>query len=156
MDFSSTSAPWIWGVKSGNVITSDNPDERIAEHDDYGDFSFDFTVADAGQSLNPFTDDEYTLPAPQIIGSGENVSAGLLIAHGVLASLAFIVLFPAGATIIRLLSFPHLIWFHTAIQVFAYLIYAAGAGIGIWLAIETEEVCHPGASVVICCSLTKS
>lgn len=65
--------------------------------------------------------------------SGVNQQA-MLIAHGVLASLAFVILFPAGAIAIRLASFPGVVWLHGAFQVFAYLIYIAAAGLGIYMA----------------------
>jgi hypothetical protein len=66
-------------------------------------------------------------------GSGGNQGM-MLIAHGVLASLAFVILFPAGSIAIRLASFPGVVWLHAAFQVFAYLIYIAAFGIGVYLA----------------------
>jgi hypothetical protein len=65
--------------------------------------------------------------------SGVNQQA-MLIAHGVLASLAFVILFPAGAIAVRLASFPGIAWLHSAFQIFAYLIYIAAAGLGIYMA----------------------
>jgi hypothetical protein len=65
--------------------------------------------------------------------SGINQQA-MLIAHGVLASLAFVILFPAGAIAVRLASFPGVAWLHGAFQIFAYLIYIAAAGLGIYIA----------------------
>jgi hypothetical protein len=67
----------------------------------------------------------------------------MLIAHGVLASLAFVILFPAGAIAIRLASFPGVVWLHAAFQVFAYLIYVAAFGIGVYMANEMDLVSVP-------------
>jgi hypothetical protein len=67
----------------------------------------------------------------------------MLIAHGVLASLAFVILFPAGAIAIRLASFPGVVWLHAAFQVFAYLIYVAAFGIGVYMANEMNLVSLP-------------
>lgn len=64
----------------------------------------------------------------------------VMIAHGVLASLAFVILFPAGAISIRLLSFPGLIWLHVAFQVLAYVVYIAAFGLGIYLATNLHYV----------------
>ena len=64
----------------------------------------------------------------------------MLIAHGVLAALAFVILFPAGAITIRLASFPGVIWFHAAFQAFAYLVYIAAFGLGVYLANEMRLV----------------
>lgn len=58
----------------------------------------------------------------------------MLIAHGVLASLAFVIFFPAGAIAIRLASFPGVVWFHAVFQAFAYLVYIAAFGLGVYLA----------------------
>jgi hypothetical protein len=61
-----------------------------------------------------------------------------LIAHGVLASLAFVIFFPAGSIAIRVASFPGVLWFHAAFQVFAYMTYTAAFGLGIWLALPVS------------------
>lgn len=66
----------------------------------------------------------------------------MLIAHGVLASLAFVILFPAGAIAIRLASFPGVVWIHAAFQVFAYLVYIAAFGLGVYIASEMEMLDH--------------
>jgi hypothetical protein len=64
----------------------------------------------------------------------------MLIAHGVLACLAFVVFFPAGAIAIRLASFPGVVWFHAAFQVFAYLVYIAAFGLGVYIASDMDLV----------------
>lgn len=66
----------------------------------------------------------------------------MLIAHGVLASLAFVILFPAGAIAIRLASFPGVVWLHAAFQIFAYLVYIAAFGLGVYIASEMEMLDH--------------
>lgn len=65
-----------------------------------------------------------------------------MIAHGVLASLAFVIFFPFGAISIRLFSFPGLLWFHAIVQVVAYLLFISAFGIGIYLATQIHRVCH--------------
>jgi hypothetical protein len=65
-----------------------------------------------------------------------------MIAHGVLASLAFVIFFPFGAISIRLFSFPGLVWFHAVVQVIAYLLFIAAFGIGIYLATQIHMVCQ--------------
>lgn len=64
----------------------------------------------------------------------------MLIAHGVLAALAFVIFFPAGAIAIRLASFPGVVWFHAAFQVFAYLVYIVAFGLGVYIASELDMV----------------
>jgi hypothetical protein len=75
----------------------------------------------------------------------------MLIAHGVLASLAFVILFPAGAIVIRLASFPGVVWLHAAFQTFAYLIYIAAFGLGVYLATEMNllDSYHPIIGILV-------
>lgn len=53
--------------------------------------------------------------------------------HGILASLAFVILFPTGAMIMRVFPSRHVIRIHAAFQVLAYLIYTASFAIGVHL-----------------------
>lgn len=75
----------------------------------------------------------------------------MLIAHGVLASLAFVILFPAGSIAIRLASFPGVVWLHAAFQVFAYIVYIAAFGLGVYLATQLNELddYHPIIGIVV-------
>jgi hypothetical protein len=75
----------------------------------------------------------------------------MLIAHGVMAALAFVILFPVGAISIRLLNFPGLMWFHAAFQAFAYLVFLVAFGLGVSIA-NTEGVLsdyHPIIGIVL-------
>ena len=51
-----------------------------------------------------------------------------VIAHGVIMGLAFALLFPSGAIMIRLLSFTGLVWVHAGVQMIAYALAIAGMG----------------------------
>ena len=66
-------------------------------------------------------------------------------AHGSLASLAFLVFFPTGAILVRLASFPDLVWVHAALRVLSYVVFIAAAGLGIHLAIYWSHLskAHP-------------
>lgn len=57
----------------------------------------------------------------------------LIIAHGVLAALAFVFLFPVGSILIRLGSFRGAWIIHGLFQLFAYVVYIAAFGIGVWM-----------------------
>jgi hypothetical protein len=83
-------------------------------------------------------------------GSGGNQRT-MLIAHGVLASLAFVILFPTGSIAIRLASFPGIVWIHAAFQIFAYLVYIAAFGLGVYLATELNLLnsYHPIIGIVV-------
>ncbi|KAB5566090.1 hypothetical protein GE09DRAFT_1218367 [Coniochaeta sp. 2T2.1] len=53
--------------------------------------------------------------------------------HGILAAVAFVVLFPMGATAMRLVPGRLAIWVHGITQVVAYILFIAAVGLGIWL-----------------------
>ncbi|KAF2194437.1 hypothetical protein K469DRAFT_127363 [Zopfia rhizophila CBS 207.26] len=77
----------------------------------------------------------------------------ILIAHGVLAALAFVIFFPIGAIIIRLASFPGVWLVHGLFQIFAYLVYIAAFGIGVWMVnnipINLLDHYHPVIGIVV-------
>jgi hypothetical protein len=59
------------------------------------------------------------------------------IAHACLASACVLFFFPFGGCIIRLVDIDkhrHIVWFHAGVQMFAYTIFLAAAGLGIWMA----------------------
>jgi len=66
----------------------------------------------------------------------------MLMAHGIMAGLAFAVFFPFGAISIRLMSFPGLVAFHAVFQVAAYLFYIIAFGLGISLANQMRLLDH--------------
>ncbi|KAF7190137.1 Cytochrome b561 and DOMON domain-containing protein [Pseudocercospora fuligena] len=57
----------------------------------------------------------------------------IISAHGALASLAFVGLFPIGGILIRIANFTGLIWVHAVMQAIAYLIYIVAFGMGAYL-----------------------
>lgn len=68
-----------------------------------------------------------------------------------LASLAFVVLFPIGGIIVRLASFRGLWWIHGLFQIFAYFLYIAAFAIGIYLATQARmlHLTHPIIGIVL-------
>ncbi|EOD49164.1 putative integral membrane protein [Neofusicoccum parvum UCRNP2] len=92
------------------------------------------------------SDDDVNYCAPgQTSGSGATQIGGgaaleaikraqrMQTAHAVLACLAMVIFFPAGAISIRMFSFPGLVWFHGGLQVFAYAMFTAAVGLGIYI-----------------------
>jgi hypothetical protein len=63
-----------------------------------------------------------------------------LVAHAVTASLAWAFLFPIGAIFLRLnINHPIMLQLHILTQLLAYLVFTAGAGLGIWLALQSQQ-----------------
>lgn len=75
----------------------------------------------------------------------------ILLTHGILASVAFLVLFPTGGILIRVASFTGLVWVHAALQIIAYLIYIVAFGLGIWIAVNGGYItqAHPIIGIVL-------
>ena len=68
-----------------------------------------------------------------------------IVTHGVIMGLAFAVVFPLGAILIRVASFRGLVWVHAAVQATAYAMALAGLGLGIYIAVDPESQvrhCH--------------
>jgi hypothetical protein len=57
----------------------------------------------------------------------------MLIAHGVLAALAFVLFFPLGSILIRLGTFRGVWLVHGIFQLFAYIVYIVAFGLGVWM-----------------------
>ncbi|QIW98407.1 hypothetical protein AMS68_003925 [Peltaster fructicola] len=76
---------------------------------------------------------------------------GIVIAHGVLASLAFVIFFPIGAIVMRLGSFKGLWLVHAAIQAFAFVLFIAAFGIGIYMSSHAglSSGAHPVIGIVL-------
>jgi RP/EB family microtubule-associated protein len=157
-------------------------DAEIEEHnEDHEPFTCDYASAQGGSSLNPFLARDGTAggsggsgtssgvsPAPSSpsssapaggdsdAASGPSVATinAMTAAHGAIAAVTFLVLFPAGSFVLRI---PGLgIWFHAAIQIFSYCCFITAAGIGIYLA-NMEAILsnyHPIVGIIVLGLLT--
>lgn len=74
-----------------------------------------------------------------------------MIAHAVLASLAFVIFFPIGAIVMRLGSGKHLWLVHAAIQAFAFILFIAAFGIGVYISSHTgvTNQAHPIIGIIL-------
>ena len=77
----------------------------------------------------------------------------ILIAHGVLAALAFVIFFPVGAILIRLGSFRGVWLVHGIFQLFAYIVYIVAFGLGIYMAnnipVNLLDRYHPIVGIIV-------
>lgn len=77
----------------------------------------------------------------------------VVIAHGICMGLVFAVFFPLGGSILHSLNFRGLIWFHSGWQLFSYAIALAGLGMGIWIAVTTDQLTasngHPIIGIIV-------
>jgi hypothetical protein len=72
---------------------------------------------------------QFGAPSQSFIDSRQKI----LIAHGVLAALAFVLLFPVGSILIRLGTFRGVWLVHGIFQLFAYVVYIVAFGLGVWM-----------------------
>jgi len=176
MDFTDTASSWLWAIKDGSPLDSDSQSAQFTQHDTSGTFNVNLKKAAGGSSSNPFqTTSGSTSTTPSSsspisstsgsnsAGSGDDDSGAtagysssspsstMIIAHGVLMSLAFLILFPFGAMSLRLLSFPGLVWLHAGTQLLAYTVAIAGMGLGIYIALYANLLneSHPIIGLVV-------
>jgi hypothetical protein len=157
MDFTSTATSWIYGYKTGNALNTNSVSATITQHDSYGTFSLDLATATGGNSTNPFlTSSAVTNGTTSVDSSNSTVSNGvtstdteearrarMIKAHGLMGAATFLVIFPAGAIVLRVLDFPGLIWLHVALQLAGLATSIAIFVLGIILARNGNQVCFP-------------
>lgn len=146
MKFSSSSTQWIWGYnsKSKTTLQSDDVSVAIPQHDNngYGKMTFSSSVI-GGSDVNPFAQGNLTSSSSPVNGTSGSISSStasndgdssdLVISfHGVLAGLAFVIIFPLGGILIRMCEFSGLLWIHGILQLFGYVVYIVAAGLGIY------------------------
>lgn len=172
MDFSSGSnSNWIYGYHTGDSLNSDDVEESISRHDEAEPFTWDLASAQGGENQNPFITAAATSPSGTTTGnnatstastgassasSGSSGGGGVnadhvQLAHGVMASLAFVAIFPTGGILIRVANFTGLIWIHAALQMLGYVVYIVAFGMGVWLAVTDGYMSehHPIIGIVL-------
>lgn len=154
MSFTDASSEWIWAYKKGSAISSDSLTIALTQHSKYGTTTLNLQNAVGGTSANPFLS---TVPASSSTSSGGSSNSGssggqestdapsstyptVLLAHAVVACLAFALFFPLGAMGIRALSIKNMVWLHAGWMIFTWFIAIIGMGLGIWLATTTKKL----------------
>lgn len=147
MSFTNTASNWIYAYKTGSAISSDDTTVSLSQHSTFGTTTFDLVNAAGGSSSNPFTGSAaVTGSSSGSSGTAQSDSGGsangmvILMAHAILAPLAFVLFFPIGAMVIRIGNVRNLIWIHAGWMAFTYFISLAGIGIGIYIAVTTQKL----------------
>lgn len=159
MDVTSSSSSWIWAVRQGSALNQDSPSADISQHNSVSAFTFDLTKARGGSSVNPFLETSVTpsgtvtssvsVSTPTGVSSGssevssKSTGGPTATAHGAIMALVFVILYPLGAIIIRVLSFRSLVWVHAGMQLVSYLLALAGLGLGVYLGTEKTYKVRP-------------
>ncbi|KAF2205626.1 CBD9-like protein [Delitschia confertaspora ATCC 74209] len=151
-DFKADEGTWIYALKPGSAKNTDDQRANIAQHSVASGFEWEYANAKGGNSVNPFlTVSTSDVTSNSGTGTTSCKSRRILIAHATLAALAFVILFPTGAIAIRLASFPGIVWFHAAWQMFSYLVYIAAFGLGLYMAEDLNLLnsYHPIIGIVL-------
>lgn len=153
MTLQDSTSDWLYAHYSGSPLDSDDLNAHISQHDREGTFQWDLSQATGGSDANPFLGAS-TITSSNATGgpnSWTNLSTQkqhrFIQAHGTLASIAFVAIFPIGAMLIRLASFRQLAWTHGGLQIFGYAIFIAAAGIGIFMAKGGDYLHEPHAII---------
>ncbi|KAK5084858.1 hypothetical protein LTR70_007753 [Exophiala xenobiotica] len=156
MSLQDSNSNWLYAHSQGSPINSDDRNAPILQHDGEGGFQWDLSRATGGSDTNPFTDAAtITTTTSPSAAEGQHSWARLstqtqmrfVQAHGALASLAFVAIFPLGAILVRLTSFRGLVWTHGGLQVFGYAVFVAAAGLGIFIANGVAYLQEPHAII---------
>ena len=164
IDTNSASQPWIWAHNPASSISSSsspgNETFEMHSHDEnigYGFFWTNFATALSDPPSSPPTFPSpdksslshltTTVPPPIYRLGGPSVRNWLFHIHGALASLAFLVLYPLGALLLRT-SDSRAFNFHWTTQAFASVLLCLGAGLG-WILSRRIELAHQGIGLAI-------
>lgn len=164
MDFSQDSNTWIYSYKSGDAINSNSASADLQQHDEFGTLDFKKARAAGGNSLNPFvaaaavgasatnpsavsaTNSVQTASATptdenDIVAGGGSASNAIIYAHAAMACIAFVILFPIAAIVLRVGSFAGAWRAHAILSGLGWLLFIAAFGLGIYIA-RTQGQTH--------------
>ncbi|KAK3300505.1 uncharacterized protein B0H64DRAFT_17036 [Chaetomium fimeti] len=149
MSLQSTSAAWISAWKSGSSLASTDKAATISYHDDRALFNIDLTTATVSSDANPFvqaSSDGNGDGSGSGSGGGDGGDTGvggggssggitqaairkptILVAHGIIMALVFVLFYPLGSVIMPLVGKW---WFHAAWQAVAFCLMWAGFALG--------------------------
>ncbi|KFY13068.1 hypothetical protein V492_03505 [Pseudogymnoascus sp. VKM F-4246] len=131
----SSASPFIGSWKEGPAFDTTDLSQSLDHHDDHSIYTLNLNNANVGASQNPFLDGT-AAQSPQQGSSGQGSSAGpdinlgkrLLKAHGTLMGVAWLIVYPAGAVLMRLRWGG--VWTHVFVQALGTSMVIAAFGIG--------------------------
>ncbi|KAF1358559.1 integral membrane protein, partial [Lizonia empirigonia] len=141
VNFGAQDGQWIHGRRTGDAIDDTDFGASIMVHDEQGGFTWSYSSAVGGASTNPFTASDVVV-SDTTSGSGGSSSltmrSNILLVHGILGSLAFLVFFPVGAIVMRLGGFNNVLMIHIAIQIFSWLLFITSFGLGLYYGVTGD------------------
>lgn len=154
LDYTSRSQPFIYAIGPDNDLDSNDLNAPLRRHAVYGHFTMDMTVATTNASSI-----YGRVPAPNLEAESDDVADSLfategahgplgeredsnwaLPVHAAMMSLAFILLFPLGALVLR--WFQSVVW-HGVSQTVGVLLVIIGLGMGANMSHQYNRVSRP-------------
>jgi hypothetical protein len=134
----SGSSDWIMATRQGASLDSTDPNESIAVHDSHSAFSVDLAQALIPLDANPFidlnddgngdSDEPAPPPGPGAVRTQDsNTNNDLILAHGVVLTIVFVVVYPVGSLLMPVLGRWYI---HASWQMIGFSVMWAGFGIG--------------------------
>ncbi|KAJ5221107.1 uncharacterized protein N7469_009994 [Penicillium citrinum] len=136
-DLSSSSSTWIWAVKYGRPLNTNNLAASITIHDAVGIAAIDLQQATGGSSDNPFLTSN-NMNSSSSSHPISTISTGSVEkrrkAHAVIMILVFVIFFPSFALMLHVVPHSKIVYVHASFQLFTLALAIAGFGIGISMA----------------------
>lgn len=153
-NFGGSDGQWIHGRKAGDPMDTTDTAARIMKHDEQGSFTWAYSNAVGGASTNPFATSDTVISGQTPVSSdsgNRTMRSNILLTHGTLASIAFLVFFPLGAIVMRLGRFRSVLKVHIAIQILSWLLFIAAFGLGLYYGITGDYMteAHPIIGLVL-------
>lgn len=133
LDTSASAQPMIWGTGPAGSLASDDLNARISVHQSKGRFSIDMRSATGTPGLPQFQLSDTNSgsgPPPRSESAVSSLldKSPIIIAHAVLMVFAFMILFPAGYALLRLMD---KVLIHAGVQSLAALVVVIASAMGI-------------------------
>ncbi|RAL11630.1 cytochrome and DOMON domain-containing protein [Aspergillus homomorphus CBS 101889] len=136
---------WSWALTYGPPLVSSNVSEMLYQHDWHGSFTLDLAKNAGSNFSNPYYVPLRFAPNLSPYSNPHQVSDTILhkkrIAHGVMTSVAFVLLFPNFALLLYIVPSRRTVaWIHAPLQAFAVLLALAGFGVGVSVSKDLQEL----------------
>ncbi|KAL3444344.1 hypothetical protein BJX65DRAFT_297666 [Aspergillus insuetus] len=135
----SPSSSWIFAYKGGQPLDSDSLEADISFHDDFGSTTVELSRT-VSTTENPFLNYDTSSPGnqPSEVGGDTEDNSTILIAHGFVMAITFVLLFPSFGLLTALPTRGIIVKAHAPLQIIALFMAVAGTGLGIKLALDNN------------------
>ncbi|KAH0602266.1 uncharacterized protein H6S33_009876 [Morchella sextelata] len=158
LDVNSTAQNLLWSVGNNEQVATTDKSATIHQHRLYGFYTLNMVAATGGNDTNPFTSNDSIVSTGSSIAAPRTKADRVLIAHGVIMGVTFVLLFPFGAALIRLLNnrVPNALALHRGVQIFNLILAFIGMTMGVWRSSMTGtqwRSYHQVMGIIIVCLL---